>query len=170
MRIEAAVGNCQLLYLNGAGSLRLTPREGAQLLAFLRGGGILFAEPSVQRETEQQENGRFVASFQRLLADLKHDLEPIGSEHPIFSARHIFALPPEGLGGGAPLLASGNVFLNPNDYGACWQGGHPGKPLAREVIRAAIEFGVNLAWYAADPSMRPAPALENVAKAAEPVG
>jgi hypothetical protein len=46
-------------------------------------------------------------------------------------------------------LAHDNVFLSPNDYGGCWQGGLPGKPLPRETIRGAMEFGVNLAWYAA---------------------
>jgi hypothetical protein len=149
VRIEQAVGQCNLLYFSGAGAPKLSPREGAQLLAYLRGGGVLFAEPSTQQETELREGGRFVASFQRLLADIKNDVSPIGADHPLYTARHIFAAPPEGVAGSAPLLARDNVFLSPNDYGGCWQGGLPGKPLPRETIRGAMEFGVNLAWYAA---------------------
>ncbi|HVA91722.1 MAG TPA: DUF4159 domain-containing protein [Chloroflexota bacterium] len=169
-RIEQAVGQCDFLYFSGAGAPRLTPREGAQLLAFLRGGGMLFAEPSTQQETQQKEGGRFVASFQRLLADLKHDLEPIGPEHPLFNARHVFAAPPEGLGGSAPILAKDNVFLSPNDYGGCWQGGLPGKPPAREVIRAATEFGVNIAWHAATRAAAAPAGTPSVPRVAEPVG
>jgi hypothetical protein len=149
VRIEQAVGQCNLLYFSGAGAPRLSPREGAQLLAYLRGGGVLFAEPSSQQEAEQKEGGRFVASFQRLLSDLKHDVAPIGGDHPLYNARHLFAVAPDGAAGSAPVLARDNVFLSPNDYGGCWQGGGSGKPLARETIRGAMELGVNLAWYAA---------------------
>jgi uncharacterized protein DUF4159 len=150
VRMEQAVGQCNLLYFSGAGAPKLSPREGAQLLAYVRGGGVLFAEPSTQQETELGESGRFVASFQRLLADIKNDVSPIKSDHPLYTARHIFAAPPEGVAGRAPLLAHDDtVFLSPNDYGGCWQGGLPGKPLPRETIRSAVEFGVNLAWYTA---------------------
>lgn len=150
VRAEAAVGSCHLLYLAGAGSVRMTPKEGAQLLAFLRGGGVLFAEPCVEIERQRQEDGRFVATFSKLMADLKHELEPIGAGHPLFSARYVFGVPPEGAGGHAPLLARGTVILNPNDYGCCWQGGSAGKPLQREVVRAAIEFASNLGWLAVE--------------------
>lgn len=170
VRIEQAVGQCDLLYFSGAGAPRLSPREGAQLLAFLRGGGILFAEPSTQQEAERQESGRFVASFQRLLADLKHDLEPIGADHPLFSARHIFGAAPEGLGGSAPVLARDNVFLSANDYGGCWQGGLPGKPLGRETIRAAMEFGVNVAWFAATRAASAPVSVPAAPRVAEAVG
>lgn len=150
VRAEDIAGSCNLLYLCAAGPVRLTAREGTQLLAFLRGGGILFAEPCVEMESSQKENGRFVASFQRLMADLKHELEPIGPGHPVFVARHVFGLPPAGTGGQAAILGKGNVILNPNDYGCCWQGGPTGKPLAREVIRGAVEFAENVGWHAAN--------------------
>jgi hypothetical protein len=150
VRAEDIAASCNLLYLCAAGPVRLTAREGTQLLAFLRGGGILFAEPCVEMESSQKENGRFVASFQRLMADLKQELEPIGPGHPVFVARHVFGLPPAGTGGQAAILGKGNVILNPNDYGCCWQGGPTGKPLAREVIRGAVEFAENVGWHAAN--------------------
>jgi hypothetical protein len=158
VRAEAAVGTCHLLYLAGAGSVRMTPKEGAQLLAFLRGGGILFAEPCVEVESQQQENGRFVATFSKLMADLKQELAPLGPDHPLFSARYVFGAAPDGAGGHAPLLGKGNVILNPNDYGCCWQGGGTGKPLPRETIRGAMEFAANAGWLAVDEVSRHAQA------------
>jgi hypothetical protein len=149
-----APGYCSVLYVAGAGEFQITPREATQLVAFVRGGGVLYAEPCVEQETQQQENGRFVASFQSLMADLTLDLSEMQVAHPAFQARHVFGLPPEGTGGRAPLLCHDAVILNPNDYGCCWQGGAPQKPLDRETIRSAIEFGANIAWYAAQRSYR----------------
>ena len=154
MHIDAAVGQCNLLYLAGAGAMRLTPKEGAQLLAFLRGGGTLFAEPCFDEETRRQENGRFVASFQRLMADLKYELTAIGADHPVFNARYTFGAPAAGTGGQAALFGKGNAILNPNDYGCCWQGGTQAKPLPREVIRSAVEFAENVAWHASEQALR----------------
>ncbi len=151
---ETAPGYCTVLYVAGAGEFQLTPREATQLVAFVRGGGVLYAEPCVEQETQRQENGRFVASFQRLMADLKLELAEMHAPHPALNARHVFGLPPAGTGGRAPLLCHDTVILNPNDYGCCWQGGAPQKPLERETIRGAIEFGVNISWYAAERSYR----------------
>jgi uncharacterized protein DUF4159 len=150
LRPEQAVGVCDLLYVTGAGSVRATPKEGAQLLAFLRGGGTLFAEPCVALETERQENGRFVATFQRLLGDLKQEIVALGADDPVLRARYVFGAIPEGTGGHAPLLGRGSIVVNPNDYGCCWQGHAGDKPLPREQIRSATEFAANLAWHAAE--------------------
>ncbi len=150
VRAEEAVGQCDLLYLCGAGEPALTPHDAALLLTFLRRGGILFAEPCVELETQRQENGRFAAAFRQVMAELKFELDEADSTHPLFHARYVFGAPPDGLGGHGPILSKGHVILNPNDYGCCWQGGPPGGPLPRETIRAAMELGVNAAWYAAD--------------------
>lgn len=150
LRSEQIAGQCDLLYITGAGELRLTPRDAAGLLAFLRGGGVIYAEPCAEAEAARQESGRFVASFQRMMSDLKYALEEVRIGHPIFRARHIFGAAPEGMAGRAPLLCRYGVVLNPNDYGCCWQGGSAAKPLVREVIRGAFELGENVAWYATD--------------------
>lgn len=149
VRADEATGLCDLLYISCAGELKLTPREGAHLLGYLRGGGVVFAEPCATQEAKKQENGRFAAAFQRLMTDLKQNLAEVKQGHPLFEARHIFGAPPEGAGGHAPLLANANVILNPNDYGCCWQGGADGKPLPREQIRSAMEFAANVAWHTA---------------------
>jgi len=154
LRADQAAGQCQLLYITGAGELRLTPRDGAGLLTFLRGGGVIFAEPCSDAESARQENGRFVASFQRLMTDLKYALEEVRQGHPLFRSRYIFGAAPDGLAGRAPILCRYGVALNPNDYGCCWQGGTAAKPLARETIRSAIEFAGNVAWYATDTASR----------------
>jgi hypothetical protein len=150
VRAEEAVGLCDLLYVGGAGELRLTPREGALLLGFVRSGGVVFAEPCAEMETARQENGRFVASFRRLLADLKVDLAALETTHPLFTARHVFGRPPEGAGGHAPLLGNGTIIVSANDYGCYWEGGSREHPVAREPIRGAIEFGANLVWWTAE--------------------
>ena len=167
LRPEQAVGACDLLYVTGAGSVRATPKEGAQLLAFLRGGGMLFAEPCVALETERQENGRFVATFQRLLGDLKQDVAALGADDPVLRSRYVFGAIPEGAGGHAPLLGRGSIVLNPNDYGCCWQGHAGDKPLPREQIRSSTEFGVNLAWHAADAAVRARSSRETQPQPAE---
>ncbi len=161
--IDEAIARCAILYISGAGEFRLTPHEGARLRAFVDGGGVVLAEPCVDRETRQRENGRFVASVRRLMADLRIDLTEIGRGHPLFHARHVFGLAPDGLGGSAPILGGGNVFLNPNDYACCWQGGTEAEPLPRETIRGAMEFAANLAWYAADRAGRQASAHDGAA-------
>jgi hypothetical protein len=147
--VEAAAGLCDLLYVSGAGALRVSARDAAHLLAYVRTGSVLFAEPCVEQETQQQENGRFLADLQHVLADLKFELAEVRPGHSLLQARHIFGLPPQGLGGHAPLLGRGNIILNPNDYGCYWQGGTAAKPLMREPIRSTMEFAVNVAWYAA---------------------
>jgi hypothetical protein len=148
LRADQAADQCRLLYITGAGELRLTPKDAAGLLAFLRGGGVIFAEPCAEVETARQENGRFVASFQRLMTDLKYALEEVRLGHPLFRSRYIFGAAPDGFSGRAPILCRYGVVLNPNDYGCCWQGGTAAKPLAREVIRSAMEFAGNVASYA----------------------
>jgi hypothetical protein len=150
VRADQVVGHCDLLYVSGAGELRLTPREGALLLAFVRSGGVVFAEPCSEEEAARQESGRFAAGFRRLVADLKHALVELDAGHPLFSARHVFGLPPEGIGGHAPLLGNGTIILNPNDYGCCWEGGPRDHRLAREPIRGAMEFAANLVWWTAE--------------------
>jgi len=132
----------------------MTPKDGAQLAAYLKGGGVVFAEPCIEEETKRQEVGRFASTLTRVMADLKQELTPISSEHAVFAARHVFGLAPEGVGGQAALIGRENVILNPNDYGCCWQGGMTQKPLSREVIRSATEFGENIAWFASAHSTR----------------
>lgn len=150
VRAEDAAGQCDLLYLCGAGEPAFTPHDAALLLGFLRRGGILFAEPCAEMEAQRQESGRFAAAFQQMMADLKFELDEADYNHPLFHARHVFGALPDGLNGHAPILSKGHVILNANDYGCCWRGGPPAGPLPRETIRAAMEFGVNAAWYAAD--------------------
>jgi len=148
LRADQVAGGCRLFYITGAGELRLTPKDAAGLLAFLRGGGVIYAEPCAEAETAKQENGRFVASFQRLMNDLKYALEEMRLGRPLLRARYVFGEAPEGMGGRAPILGRYGVILNPNDYGCCWQGGSAARPLSREVIRSATEFAANVAWYA----------------------
>ena len=154
VKAEDAAGQCDLLYISGAGEWRPTPREGAHVLAYLRGGGIAFAEPCAELESKKQENGRFVSSFQRLMSDLKYGLTELSPSHRLFRSRYVFGLPPEGASGHAKISGRDNIILNPNDYGCCMQGGMTGTPLGREIIRGATEFATNVAWYAAGSSTR----------------
>lgn len=171
---EEAAEQCDLLYICGAGEWPLTPKEGAHLLAFLRRGGVIFAEPCADVEAQRQEDGRFVAEFQRVRGDQQPALKEVGPGHPLFTARYVFGSAPPGMAGQTPILCQGNVILNPNDYGCYWQGGTAAKPLAREPIRAAIELATNVAWYTATqahaalvepaPSPRPRKAAASAAR------
>jgi hypothetical protein len=152
LRPEGLAGACNLLYLCGAGKASLTAQDIQHLQAFVQSGGTLFIEPCADEESRRQENGRFIATMQRLLAAMIGSVQPVEWGHPLLTVRNIFGAIPEGIGGSAPVLTSGRVILNPNDYGCCWGARDAKGPLDRGVIRDALEFGVNVAWTAALPS------------------
>jgi hypothetical protein len=154
LRPEELAGACRLLYLCGAGKALLTEQDIQHLHAFVEDGGTLFVEPCADEERRRQETGRFMATVQRLLADTIGPTRPVEWGHPLLTVRNVFGAIPEGLGGAAPVLSSGRVILNPNDYGCCWGGRDEKGPLERTLIRDAIEFGVNVAWAAALPPLQ----------------
>jgi hypothetical protein len=79
---------------------------------------------------------------------LNRELVTVERDHPIFKSHHVFAQAPEGVDGQALLVAADGLVYTDNDYGALWNGGKRDRPASREQIRAATEFGINIAAFA----------------------
>lgn len=153
VRLGQPLPAASLLYLSGSAGFAVGDAGVSQLRAFLQNGGAVFADACANGEA-----GRFAASVVALASTLGRELQSVGRQHPLLTARHIFAQPPlapaaSSGGNGAPgegvALAEGDgIVLSTADYGCAWAGGSETKPQTRETIRAALELGVNLAVYA----------------------
>jgi hypothetical protein len=135
-----------LLYM--AGNQNFQPLEDEELEGlrhFLADGGLLLAE-AVGGSTE------FSAGFRDLATRLGANLTPVGSKHPLLTAHHIFSAPPPGACEKGELLADlkAGVVFSSFDYGGAWWGNvaHPHAADARDQIRQAQEFGMNLLAFA----------------------
>ncbi|MDQ2686571.1 MAG: DUF4159 domain-containing protein [Armatimonadota bacterium] len=136
-----------LLYV--AGRQGFQPRTDAEtdgLKRYLDGGGLLFGEAA-------QGNAEFAAGFQELAGKLGAKLKKVPKNHPLLTAHHVFSSPPPGGRAQGELLldADAGVMLSSFDYGGAWQGDveQPDAPDARDHIRQAQEFGLNVVAYAA---------------------
>jgi pSer/pThr/pTyr-binding forkhead associated (FHA) protein len=126
-----------LLYLAGTGEFPVDDALVQSIGAFLGGGGILLADPCGDDEAR-------VGAVRALTARLSIALEPVTRWHPLLTARHV--LP--GLPTGLELHAGGGIALASGDLGCAWQGGPLDRPAGREVVRAALELGTNVAVHA----------------------
>ena len=120
--------------------------EADGLKKFLADGGLLLAEAG-------QGNAEFAAGFQELAGKLGAKLKKLPKNDPLLSAHHVFSAPPPGGQNQGELLADmdAGIVFSTYDYGAAWQGEveKPDAPDARERIRAAQEFGLNVVAAAA---------------------
>lgn len=136
-----------LLYVAGRqGFQPLGEGEEEGLRKFLAGGGMLLGEAG-------QGSAEFAAGFQELAGRLGAKLKPIGRPHPLLSAHYVFSASPPGGRRQGELQADmdAGIVFSTYDYGAAWQGEveEPDAPDARERIRQAQEFGLNIVAAAA---------------------
>lgn len=132
-----------LIYLVGEGKFELAAGVANGLANFVtRGRGTLLIEAVDPAAAE---------SFSSLLNGFKGALTPLTLGHPLLTRPNVFALPPAGYDPSQPpeVQAGDGIIFSRANYGLLWQGlsasGSPG----RELIRAAVEWGQNLAAYAA---------------------
>lgn len=136
-----------LLYVAGAqGFQPLSDAEVEGLRRFLEGGGLLFGEAS-------GGSAEFAASFGELTERVGAKPQPVERGHPLLTAHHVFSAPPPGAQENGQLRCddAAGVLFGTYDYGAAWQGDlpQPERPDARDRIRQAQEFGLNVIAYAA---------------------
>lgn len=141
-RLEDPLPPVSLLYLGGSSRFTIADEVVGRLREFFAAGGVLFADAC-----QDGKGAEFAAGVEALAGKLGSSLQPVGRWHPILTARHLFAEAPLATKGAA-LSEGGGLVLSTLDYGCAWQGGPKDRPLARDVIRAALELGVNVAVYA----------------------
>ncbi|HEY7268322.1 MAG TPA: DUF4159 domain-containing protein [Dehalococcoidia bacterium] len=80
-------------------------------------------------------------------------LKPLKLGDPLLDSRYPFAEAPDGAAAG-DVLTSGRFVLSQRDYGCAWAGAAAKKTLPRDTVRAALEWGVNLAVVSVQPPPR----------------
>ncbi len=133
--------DCDFLMMTVHPNFDLSEAETRQLVAFLDGGGVLLAEHCAI------EAGAAKRPVAALAGKLERQPQPVGRNHPLLTARHVFAVPPPGAQEGQIFEADGLV-LSHVDYACAWNGGAPDKGMGRADIRATVEFAENLLAYA----------------------
>lgn len=136
-----------LLYV--AGRQGFQPRTDAEMTGlkkYLDGGGLLFGEAA-------NGNAEFKQGFQELATKLGAKLKKVGKDDPLMTAHHVFSSPPPGSQTKGDLLVDhdAGLLFSSFDYGGAWQGDveNPDAVDARDRIRQAQEFGLNIVAYAA---------------------
>jgi len=148
---DAAATAPALLYMAGTQGFQLSGEETDGLNRFLEDGGLLLAEAS-------KGGTEFADAVRGLASHLGAGLKPVGAGHPLLTAHHVFPVPPPGGRRDGALEADTDVgiVLGTCDYGGAWQGAvdEPQAPDARERVRQATEFGLNVIAYAAQRQRR----------------
>ena len=149
LALEAGPPDCSLLYLLFPPSWTPNKQEMASLGYFLSRGGVALLEPCLAAG-ESGAGKQTEVAFAAIAQQLGLSPAPVKGGHPLLSTRFIFGQCPPGLADDGAVLEAQGLIYSGRDYGCAWQGGGPERPLAREVIRGALEFGVNVALYALD--------------------
>ncbi|HMA34791.1 MAG TPA: DUF4159 domain-containing protein [Chloroflexia bacterium] len=132
--------DCDLLLMPVHTGTELSEGEHKQLTTFLDGGGVLLAEHCASAGGDAKRNAAALAGA------LNRQPQPIGRNHALLTAKHVFSTPPPAAQEGQIFEADGLV-LSHVDYACAWNGGTPDKGLDRPTIRATVEFAENLLAY-----------------------
>jgi hypothetical protein len=147
----AATDGLDLLYLSGLAALALSEAEVEAVGALLDRGGVVLGEGCAAGATGEAGAREFALSFVNLASRLGRTLTRVDRGHVLMTAGHVFGEPPAGGRATARVLEAGGMVYSDADYGCAWQGGPADRPLARALIRDALEFGVNLAVFRIQP-------------------
>ncbi|MHB0937070.1 MAG: DUF4159 domain-containing protein [Armatimonadota bacterium] len=134
-----------LLYIaGGKGFQPLSAQQVDGLQRFLDRGGVLLGDAGGEE---------FANQFKELATQLGAPMTELAAGHPLLKSHYVFSAAPAGAldGKGFFMDEAGSVLLSTANYGAAWQGdiSKPGATDARERIRQAIEFGLNIVVHAA---------------------
>ncbi len=145
INLQKPLTNYNLIYLTGSGRFELTPEQLTTLGVFLKSGGIIFGDGCSDTSTgkDLKSSKEFGLAYNRYAGLLNCKLGIIQRSHPILSTEYIFTETPAGCEPGM-VLEGGGMIYSGSDYGCAWDGGHPNRPLTREVIRSAFEIGENI--------------------------
>lgn len=147
--LDQDINHYTMIYLTGNSGFELSKEQQAALGSFLQSNGVIFGEGCYEEEGAKSKGAKeFGLAFNQLATQLGCRLETVQRGHPLLSAVHIFSVVPPGAEPSGLLLEGGHVVYSGSDYGCAWQGGHQDNLLSRDVIRSALEMGVNIIAYA----------------------
>jgi Domain of unknown function (DUF4159) len=143
--LEDGAGGSDLLYLSSAVDSETAVTT---LASHLGRGGALLADACSSKDEDA-----FAGAIQHLAERLGLRLKPIKPNDELLNMRYPFAEPPVGASDG-PIVASGRFVFSQRDYGCAWSSACEKTVLPRETVRAALEWGVNLAVASVQPLAR----------------
>lgn len=145
--LDETITRCTLLYMVGTGSFTIDAKGQAALNSFMQSGGTILAEGCAENQPAGARE--FGLSFNRLSEQLGKKLALAQRGGPLFDCHHVFAAAPPGAQAEGVLMSEAQIIYSSYDYGCAWGGGYRNSPLSRDIIRAALEMGVNMVTYAA---------------------
>jgi hypothetical protein len=140
------------LYVAGAGEFQsLADPQMEGLRRYLDAGGTLFGDAVGGAPS-------FASGFKRIAEKVGASLTRVDASSPVMRSHHLFAGAPIGAFAKGELLADlqRGVFLSTFDYGGAWQGQlkEDDPAAAREIVRNAQDFGLNIVLQAAQRQRR----------------
>lgn len=136
-----------LLMIVGSSRFDVSEEIARSLKTLLSHGGVIFGESCLKGSDDTQDAVGFRTSFNELAVHLGQQLVSVENGHPVLSSLHKFSSPPAGVHGSDMMVAGDGVFYNDCDYGCLWEVGVGGYEGPRELIRSAMEMGVNVVVY-----------------------
>ena len=133
----------ELLYLTGQQSLSLNSHQFSKLSSYLKSGGTLLVDASVE-STELIQSVQAIA--QRLQTPLK-SLQEARRDHPLRIKPFLFSALPMTNGTKIQLLSGGGIILAIGNLGESW-GLDEQLQRSRTEIRTAQELGINILHFA----------------------
>jgi hypothetical protein len=130
--------DAQLLYVSGNSEVPLAPALVERLAELHEAGAWLFVDAC----------GPGSEMVQSLLKKVPGKTKEETSERLVLGAHSVFGAAPEGAYAANDVVWGKNLIISPRDYGCAWSGRRGDQVFQREVVRSALEFGVNVALSA----------------------
>ncbi|HEU0074664.1 MAG TPA: hypothetical protein VFS30_11720 [Dehalococcoidia bacterium] len=132
---DAAVPDADLLYVTADSGATVPSAMVKRLGERVAEGAWMFVDPCGS-DTSMLE------SFRTLVKPKTGS----ATEDLMLGSRFVFGTPPEGAFPTRNMTWGERVTLSPRDYGCAWAGRRGDHAFQRDVVRAALEFGVNAAF------------------------
>lgn len=143
--LAADLSGYTLVYLVGRGNAQASPDQMNTIYQYAQSGGTLFIEANRSEGNPQQAD----ATLLDMLSSFGLSLSNLPAAHALLTTPHFFTALPAGYEPqGGRIQLTDNVIFSTNDYGSLWQGKQRSGAPARDMLRAAFEWGENLVAYA----------------------
>jgi hypothetical protein len=132
---DASVPDAELLYVTADSGAAVSSAMVKRLGEQVAGGAWLFVDPC------GSDTG-MVESFRTLIKAKSGG----ATEDLLLGSRFVFGTAPPGAFPTRQLIWGDRIILSPRDYGCAWAGRRGEHVFQRDLVRAALEFGVNAAF------------------------